>query len=184
MGHADRLDGKYDDMTLDVPYLSQLTDVHDFYWTNRACGAVSLAMVLAYHHSPIDDLLAFMTHAKEQGGFTQEDGWQYKYLEEESQSRGFTATVREGATPEDLLVALRRGEPVIISVVKRLFGRERGHILVVTGFEMARDEIKGFYFNDPESLYERTGKGQFVLLDDFTFDWKKRALFIAPQKSK
>jgi hypothetical protein len=171
-------------MTLNVPYLSQLTDVHDFYWTNRACGAVSLAMVLAFHHTPIEDLEAFMALAKERGGFTQEDGWHYAYLEREARSRGCDAIVREGATPEDLLVALRQGNPVIISVVKRLFGRERGHILVLTGFEMARDEIKGFYYNDPESLYESSGKGQFVLLDDFTYDWKKRALFITPQKSK
>jgi len=167
---------------LDVPYLSQLTDIHDFYWTNRACGAVSLAMVLAYHHAPLEDLQVFMTTAKEMGGFTQEDGWQYAYLEAEAKKKGFDARVCEGATPEDLLVELRGGNPVIISVVKRLFGRERGHILVVTGYEMARDEIKGFYYNDPESLYERTGKGQFVLLDDFTFDWKKRALFITPRK--
>ena len=171
-------------MTIDVPYISQLTDVKNLYWTNRACGAVSLAMVLAYHGSPITDLESFMTEAKEKGGFTQENGWFYSCLEGEAKKRGYDARVKEGTSVEELLQPLRDGNPVIISVVKRLFGKERGHILVLTGFEMARDEIKGFYYNDPESLYEKTGKEQFVLLDDFTFDWKKRALFIVPQKTK
>ncbi len=169
-------------MTLDVPYISQLTDIHDPYWVNRACGGVSLAMVLGFHGSPIEDLQVFMNEAKQNGGFTQENGWFYTCLEDEAKKRGFIATTKEGVDAESLMVALREGNPVIISVVKRLFGRERGHILVLTGFEMARDEIKGFYYNDPESLYERTGKGQFVLLDDFEYDWKRRALFITPQK--
>ncbi len=171
-------------MVLDVPFISQLTDIEDRYWINRACGAVSLAMVLAYHHQPILDLQEFMADAKEKGGFTQESGWFYAYLENTAKEKGFTTAIREGVTSEDLLVELRGGNPVIISVVKRLFGKERGHILVLTGFEMARDEIKGFYYNDPESLYERTGKGQFVLLDDFEADWKKRALIITPKKVK
>ena len=123
-----------------------------------------------------------MTEAKEKGGFTQEDGWFYSYLENSAKERGFTTLFREGASGEELLTHLRDGNPVLISVVKRMFGKERGHILVLTGFEMARDEIKGFYYNDPESLYERTGKGQFVLLDDFEADWKKRMLVIRPQK--
>jgi uncharacterized protein YvpB len=169
-------------MVIDVPYISQLTDIEDRYWTNRACGAVALAMVLAYHKKPIEDLQEFLTTAKEKGGFTQEDGWFYAYLENEAKERGFATVFREGASSEELLTHLREGNPVIISVVKRLFGKERGHILVLTGFEMARDEIKGFYYNDPESLYERTGKGQFVLLDDFESDWKKRMLVLIPQK--
>jgi Peptidase_C39 like family len=171
-------------MVIDVPYISQLTDIQDLYWTNRACGAVSLAMVLAYHGAPIIDLHGFLTTAKEKGGFTQEDGWFYVYLEKAAKEKGFDASFREGISTEQLLAPLRDGNPVIVSVVKRLFGKERGHILVLTGFEMARDEIKGFYYNDPESLYERTGKGQFVLLDDFEADWKKRALFITTEKPK
>ncbi len=169
-------------MIIDVPYISQLTDIPDPYWVNRACGAVSLAIVLAYHHAPIPDLQAFMDDAKKSGGFTQENGWFYSCLETEAKKRGFDAVIQEGVDTESLMTALREENPVIVSVVKRLFGKERGHILVLTGFEMARDEIKGFYYSDPESLYERTGKGQFVLLDDFEFDWKKRALFISPQK--
>jgi uncharacterized protein YvpB len=168
-------------MILDVPYISQLVDIQDSYWMNRACGAVALAMVFVYHRKPITDLHAFMMTAKEKGGFTQEAGWFYAYLEYEAKDRGFDTVFREGASSEDLLTHLRDGNPVIISVVKHLFGKERGHILVLTGFEMARDEIKGFYYNDPESLYERTGKGQFVLLDDFESDWKKRMLVIRPQ---
>jgi hypothetical protein len=167
-------------MLIDVPYISQLTDIEDRYWINRACGAVALAMVLAHHKKPIDNLHVFLSQAKAKGGFTQEAGWFYSHLEHEAKERGFTTVFREGATTEDLLVYLRAGNPVIISVVKRLFGKERGHILVLTGFEMARDEIKGFYYNDPEALYEYTGKAQFTHLDDFEADWKKRALFIVP----
>jgi hypothetical protein len=73
---------------------------------------------------------------------------------------------------------------VIISVVKRLFGKERGHILVVTGYKKDREHLEGFYYNDPESLYMETGKDQYVKLSDFENDWKKRALYISPQRDK
>ncbi len=171
-------------MRLDVQYISQLTDIHDEYWTNRACGGVSLAMVLAYHQTPIENLLVFLGEAKRDGGFTQEKGWFYVYLESAAKRVGHHAHVEDPTTIENLISHLDHGEPVIISVVKRLFGKERGHILVVTGYKKDREHLEGFYYNDPESLYMETGKDQYVKLSDFENDWKKRALYISPQRDK
>ena len=75
-------------MKLDVPYYSQFLDIEDSFWMLRACGAVSLAMVVEYEGIILPDILAFCHEARDRGGYHVENGWVHDYLVKKAKDVG------------------------------------------------------------------------------------------------
>lgn len=162
----------------DIPYISQLIDIKDSYWTNRACGGVCLAMAFSYLGKTISDLEKYFYEAEEKGYFKQTYGWYHQGLVNLAKESGFDAYRSEGGTVEDLVKEIEEGSVPILSVHKRLFGTKRSHLVVVTGFvKNTVGKIVGFYINDPERLYYPKDR-QYVSTKLLEMDWTRRYVVI------
>lgn len=171
---------KDDDISFinDIPYISQLIDIKDNYWTNRACGGVCLAMAFSYLDKPISDLEKFFYDAESAGHFKQTYGWYHQGLVDLAKESGFNAYRSEGGTVDDLVKEIKEGSVPILSVNKRLFGTKRSHLVVATGFvKNKEDKIVGFYINDPEKLYYPK-EPQYVSTKLLEIDWTRRYVII------
>ena len=102
-------------MKLSVPYYSQFVDIDDPFWMLRACGAVSLKMVLEYHGKNVPDILTLCNEAKEKGGYDMTNGWVHDYLVQKAKDFGLQSERKENMesfgwgvdkTKEQLLVKL------------------------------------------------------------------------------
>ena len=165
---------KLDSMKLAVPYHSQFLDIADPFWILRACGATSLAMVLEYHGLPELNILSFCNEAKEKGGYDMKNGWVHDYLVLKATELGFTAYRKEGMEDVDEIISsLEQGNPVIVSVEKKVLEQKRFHILVVVGYEN-----ENFIYHEPESTDRE--RGQYRVCDTETFMeyWRRKAIFI------
>jgi len=137
-------------MKLSVPYYSQFVDIQDSFWMLRACGGLCLKMVAEYHLS-VDNLsnedgkvvpciLELCNEAKERGGYDMQNGWVHDYLVTKAQELGLQAYRKEGITSlEEIYASLDAGNPVIVSVEKRVLEQTRFHLVVLTGFEQHAD---------------------------------------------
>ena len=134
-------------MKLEAPYYSQFVDINDPFWMIRACGAASLKMVLEYHGKVVPDLISLCNEARERGGYDMSNGWVHDYLVTKAQELGLDAYREEGLTDIVTITAsLESGNPVIVSVEKRVLEQKRFHIIVLTGYEN-----ENFFYHEPES---------------------------------
>jgi uncharacterized protein YvpB len=164
-------------MKLPVPYYSQFLDISDSFWMLRGCGAVSLAMVLEYHGAPQLDILSFCNEAKEKGGYDMTNGWIHDYLVTRALEMGFVSERKENlADLDEILASLAAGNPVIVSVEKRVLEQKRFHMLVVVGYEDG-----SFIYHEPESTDR--GCGQYRMCDTETFMEYWRGKIITVSKS-
>jgi cell wall-associated NlpC family hydrolase len=162
----------------EVPHLSQLLDITDTYWTNRACGGVCLAMALSYFGRPIGDLDSFCSIAESKGYFYQTYGWAHQGLVELAREAGFNGYRSEGGTIEDIAKEVHLGNVPILSVSKKLFGVHRRHLVVAIGTLLdVSGEVIGIYVHDPETLY-RSEQPQYVSRKLLNADWTKRYIVI------
>ena len=126
-------------MKLDVPYYSQFVDIQDPFWMLRACGGVSLAMVAEFHGVQIPELASLCNEAKERGGYDMTNGWVHDYLVTRAQEFGLDAYRKEGLTDiEEIIAALQAGNPVIVSVEKRVLEQKRFHMIVLVGYDKSQ----------------------------------------------
>ncbi len=162
----------------EVPYISQLIDLKDTYWTNRACGGVCLAMAFAFLGKPIEDMEKYFYEAENVGHFKQSYGWYHQGLVDLAKEAGFQTYRSEGGIIEDLVKEISNGAVPILSVNKRLAGTKRSHLIVATGF--AKDingRTVGIYVNDPERLYYPKDP-QYVNVKFLDIDWTHRYIVI------
>lgn len=168
-------------MKLSVPYYSQFVDIQDPFWMLRACGAASLLMIAEFHGVKDLDMLSLCNEAKEKGGYDLENGWVHDYLVAKANELGLTSHRKEGMLNTDELVSsLCAGNPVIVSVEKRVLEQKRFHMVVLVGFEENdRGDILSFYYHEPESTNKE--KGQYRICDAETFlhYWRGKAIFIS-----
>ncbi len=194
-------------MKLNVPYYSQFVDVTDPFWMLRACGAVSLKMVAEYHSAAVPDIVTLCNEARDRGGYDMSNGWIHDYLVMKAKELGLDAHRKEGMTNMDEIIAsLDAGNPVIVSVEKRVLEQTRFHLIVLTGLELSADsrgtdaEQRGkntddivsqlangyklkatgcIFYHEPESTDKE--KGQFRKCDIETFQnyWRGKAIFIS-----
>lgn len=160
----------------DVPALSQYLDLDDTTWQGRACGVISLAMLLNYHGLEIDsnELLkdAFASECY-LGGI----GWKHKELARlaerfELQAKNFDwATLEETVAFEQMLQALQKG-PILASIHHTFDPQKGGHLIVVTGLE-----DNTVFYNDPDAK-ERSEIKKSIPVDVFRHGWKKRIIEI------
>jgi ABC-type bacteriocin/lantibiotic exporter with double-glycine peptidase domain len=162
-------------MKLTVPYYSQFADIQDPFWMLRACGAACLKMVAELHGKETADLVSLCNEAKDRGGYDMQNGWVHDYLVMKAQELGLQAERKEGLTDTiDMVSSLESGNPVIVSVEKRVLEQTRFHMVVLVGYENGK-----FFYHEPESTDKE--KGQYRMCDESTFMnyWRGKAIFIS-----
>ena len=183
-------------MKLDVPYYSQYLDINDPFWMLRACGAMCFKMVAEYNGKNIPDVVAFCNEAKEKGGYDMTNGWVHSYLVTKAQELGLQARRSEGLTSitNEITESLDAGNPVIVSVEKRLLEQTRFHMIVIVGYEKEEDALVGsvepasgyslvaknyFYYHEPESTDRTRGAYRTCDVETFKNYWRGKAIFIS-----
>lgn len=162
-------------MKLNIPYYSQFIDIQDPFWMLRACGGISLKMVAEFQGATVPDLLTLCNEAKDRGGYDVENGWIHDYLVMKAKELGLQAKRKEGMTDVDELLAfLESGNPVIVSVEKRVLEQKRFHILVLVGFDG-----EGFIYHEPESTDKEKGQYRTCTFDTFMEYWRGKAIFVS-----
>jgi uncharacterized protein YvpB len=161
-------------MKLNVPYYSQFVDIQDPFWMLRACGAVSLKMVGEFHGVPVPDVLTLCNEAKERGGYDMSNGWMHEYLVTKAHELGLHAERKEGLqTADEVIGSLEKGNPVIVSVEKRVLEQKRFHILVIVGYEDGQ-----FIYHEPESTDKERGSYRMCSTETFMEYWRGMGIFI------
>jgi len=168
-------------MKIDVPYYSQFVDIVDPYWMLRACGAAAYLMLVESHGLDRRDIVLFCNEAKEKGGYHIENGWVHDYLIEKAKLDGFDAYRKEGIEDLELIANhLQKGNPVIVSVEKRLLEQKRFHVILLVGYEKNEaGRITHLYYHESESTNKE--KGQYRMCDaaEFMEYFRGKALFIS-----
>jgi Peptidase_C39 like family len=177
-------------MKLAVPYYSQFVDVQDSFWVLRACGAVSLKMVIEFHLSvdsiskedgkKVPDILSLCNEAKEKGGYDMSNGWVHDYLVSKAREFGLQSFRKEGLTDlADIITSLDAGNPVIVSIEKRVLEQTRFHMIVIVGYEQNTEKGSCFYYHEPESTDKEKGQYRICSFETFMEYWRGKALFIS-----
>lgn len=161
---------------LEIPHLVQYYDVDEAIWQGRSCGIVSLAMVLDYYDIEID-IKELIDLGLKKDGYIDGVGWKHQIICDLAKHFGLKSHRTEDESIDNLIAALDRGEPVIISIHKDFDPENEGHLVVLNGFFTNEDELMGFYVNDPVGASYKH-KNQFIKLDKFLAGWKKRAIYV------
>lgn len=166
---------KFANMKLTVPYYSQFIDIADPFWMLRGCGAVSFAMVATFHGVKIPSIIDFCNEAKDVGGYDMTNGWVHDYLVNKAKEYGLEAERKEGLTDlNEIMSSLEKGNPVIVSVEKRVLEQKRFHMLVVVGYEDGM-----IIYHEPESTDKERGQYRRCDTETFMNYWRGKALFVS-----
>lgn len=174
-------------MKLPVPYYSQFTDIQDPFWMLRACGAVSLIMIAEFHGREAPEIISFCNEAKEKGGYDMKNGWVHDYLVAKAEDFGLQAYRKEGlSNVDEIKISLDRGNPVIVSVEKRVLEQTRFHMVVLVGYEDESLDSQSssssgpyFIYHEPESTDKEKGQNRVCSQDVFMKYWRGKAIFIS-----
>ncbi|OGD67048.1 hypothetical protein A2442_00275 [Candidatus Campbellbacteria bacterium RIFOXYC2_FULL_35_25] len=182
---------------LDIPYYSQYDDVKDEHWKPRACGAVCLKMVLDFMKPSETSVSDFVLSANERGAFG-EYGWIHQELINVAKNFGVSLERKEFKSEdkikseklleqgiEEIISSLRGDKPVLISTIRKWTEEKKFHTVVLTGFKEDEQELKGFYYNDPDYEGEdpnpsggQGGENLFVDINTFKKYWRRLAIFV------
>jgi hypothetical protein len=166
-------------MKLTVPYYSQFVDVQDSFWMLRACGAVSLKMVVEAHGVQVPDIVTLCNEAKDRGGYDMSNGWIHDYLVSKARELGFQSCRKEGLIDvSEIIASLDAGNPVIVSVEKRVLEQTRFHLLVLVGYDQNTEKGSCFYYHEPESTDKEKGQYRICSFETFMEYWRGKAIFI------
>ncbi|MCF7843748.1 C39 family peptidase [Candidatus Gracilibacteria bacterium] len=188
-------------MKLPVPYYSQFVDIQDPFWMLRACGGTCLKMVAEYHLPTgipnregivVPDILSLCNEAKERGGYDMQNGWVHDYLVNKAKELGLQAHRSEGLTniTDEIIASLDAGNPVIVSVEKRVLEQTRFHLIVIVGYEKEDNvselvdsfKLKSnscFYYHESESTDKERGQYRTCDVETFMNYWRGKAIFIS-----
>jgi len=175
---------------LDVPYYSQYLHVQDEFWKPRACGIACLKMAMDNFREAnltIDDLI---NEANKRGGFG-EFGWIHDFIVEMARELGFNSHKKEWKSEiesvqenliqdatQEFIDNLSSGCPIIVPTAKSFSEKNKFHQVLLTGFEIKKGTLWGFYYHDPDSLDEDSGKHNFVPIDVFKNYWRRMAIYV------
>ena len=177
-------------MLLPIPYYSQKIDASDPHWKERACGILSLKMVLDFlgAKTPLSD--EFIQRGVTSGAYG-EWGWMHEGLVSVASLFGITMRRKEFRSQDsveaekllkkgvdELVLSIEKGKPVLISAIKKWVETKKFHMMVLVGFEMDEGVLKGFYYHDPDAHTPREGKDQFVSIETFKKHWRRMAIFV------
>jgi uncharacterized protein YvpB len=169
----------YKDIKLDVPYFSQYVDIQDGGHRLRACGMTSAYMILKYFGVNVPSLDEMVERGMREGGYGP-SGWKHDYFVTLFREYGFSCERQENMRDKDIEIfrmAIKNGNPVIISVTLRLWDQRNFHMLVLTGIrENINGELEGFFYHDPASLKEGGARHFYVPVPLFFTDWRRMAI--------
>lgn len=176
-------------MKLSVPYYSQFVDIQDPFWMLRACGGLCLKMVAEFNGVKVLNILELCNEAKERGGYDMHNGWVHDYLVTKAKELGLQAYRKEGIIDlQEIYASLDAGNPVIVSVEKRVLEQTRFHMIVLVGYDKRVESelatsyqlpaTSCLYYHEPESTDKE--KGKFRSCDETTFlqYFRGKAIFI------
>jgi len=162
-------------MKLQVPYYSQYVDITDSFWMLRACGATCLKMIGEFHGKIVPDIVTLCNEAKDRNGYHMANGWVHDYLVTKAKEFGLHAERKEKLiTLDEIIASLDRGNPVMVSVEKRVLEQTRFHIVVVVGYEG-----NSIFYHEPESTDKEKGKYRTCTQEEFKNYWRGMAIFIS-----
>ena len=155
-------------MKLPVPYYSQYLDIQDPFWMLRACGAASMKMVAEFHGKEVPSVVDLCNEARDRGGYDMTNGWVHDYIVMKLNEFGLEASRKEGMDSlDELITSLEAGNPVIVSVEKRVLEQTRFHMLVLVGFD-----DNGFIYHEPESTDKERAQFRSCTFDVFMEYWR------------
>jgi hypothetical protein len=161
-------------MKLDVPYYSQFIDIQDPFWMLRACGGLCFTMVAKYHGVQVPDILTLCNEAKGKGGYDMNNGWVHDYILTKAHEFGLEAYRKEGLTDiKEIVESLVSGNPVIVSVEKRVLEQKRFHMVTVVGYE---DDM--IIYHETESTVKEKGMYRRCAVETFMQYFRGKAIFI------
>lgn len=175
-------------MKLKIPYYSQKIDVKNDEWKNRACGIVCLSMVLDFFDKNTLSLDELIELGVESGAYGK-SGWIHKGLIDIADKFGVVLESREFKLSDNvetlreegikqITKALKEGTPVLVSVVKQFKYSDKFHMVVLVGFDGSEENLKGFYYHDPDADSAEEGENLFVPIETFRKQWRRMAIFI------
>ncbi len=163
-----------------VPAYSQFLDVKNKDWQHRACGIVSLKMVMDFWGKKTDRKYPTIEALIEEGvnkkAVTKNWDWIHKGLVDIAKAHGFKGESFDwaGNSSRDafLLLKTKLNNPVIASIHKNLNFGDTGHLIVIKGLKNGN-----IYYNDPDSK-KRREIPRIAPIDAFLLGWKKRIIVI------
>lgn len=186
---------------LDVPYISQYSIGRDSDGRSRACGAACVKMILDYKGNSDTDFLTIVREGQTiKGAYISGIGWthsglaallrnhdvgayaeEFRSIEVDVEHQTFEPSQFEDKHVERGIQKIAREvkneRPVIISGVVGWKEVDKPHLMIAVGVEKEGDEIRGFYYNDPDDENEE-GKDKYINVETFRKYWRKFAIFI------
>ena len=173
-----------------VPRLSQYKDVgiedFDNFWQKRACGIVSLVMVMKYFQPliPTKTIDTLIMEGLEKEHYIQGIGWKHKGIVELAKDFGFAGKTFDMANEEEHEQSFKafmkelEKQPVIVSIHKDFKLNGGGHLVAATGFKETMNKLS-LEINDPDCKSKK-GVRRVVSAERFKAGWKKRFIVIKP----
>lgn len=186
---------------LDVPYVSQYLIGRDSDGLSRACGAACVKMLLDYRGQNVDFFSLLREGQTIKGAYISGIGWahvgltallrnhnvgayaeEFRSIDVDTKNQEFRPSPYEAGHVERGIQKIAGKildwkHPVIVSGIKNWNEKDKWHDMVITGVEKEGDEIKGFFYHDPDDENE-PGDNRFVDKETFRRYWRKFAIFI------
>lgn len=177
-------------MKLNTPYYSQFIDVQDSFWMIRACGGVCLKIVAEWNGKIVPDIVSLCNEAKERSGYDMHNGWVHDYIVTRAQEFGLQAYRKEGIVGcDEIISSLDAGNPVIVSVEKRVLEQTRFHMIVVVGYDTKNESESSspydlvpmtyLYYHESESTDREKGQYRVCSKETFLEYFRGKAIFIS-----
>lgn len=170
-----------------INLLSQIRDIKSRAWKRRACGIVSLCMVMNHYakHISKQSLQSLIDRGVTIGAYKPGIGWTHQGLLNIAQEYGFIGERFDYAHTEpqealQLLLSHVQYGPVIASIHKGFNPKNGGHLIVVNGYTTT-DAGTTIYIVDPMSKKKKRNV-RLVSQNMFINGWKKRFIVISPQQ--
>lgn len=173
-----------------MPFYSQRINVSDAHWKERACGILSLKMVLDFLGTTTPPSDEFIKEGISAGAYG-EWGWTHTGLVSVAAQFGIPMKQKEFRSQDpreaeellkeginELVLSIEKGKPVLISAIKKWVETKKFHMMVLVGFEMDGGVLRGFYYHDPDAYIESEGKDQFAPIETFKKHWRRMAIFV------
>ena len=145
------------------------------YWGWRACGIVDLQMILAtLHHDGFSKTtMDLVEEGLKLGGYdvANDVGWYHKALASLGRKYGLESTVKKFIPSSKIAEEIIDGKYVLASIKSEM----GGHLLLVYGFRLGSEGLKGFWLHDPNT-YNCWGQNSFVAKDNFDALFTRRVI--------
>jgi hypothetical protein len=171
-------------LLLTIPHYSQHLNVSE-YWKQRSCAVACTKMVLDARRKKSPILQDLILECEDSYGYDENRGWAHVAISGILEKYGIFSERKEYKNSEelfetgvqDIVFALRKGNPVMISTIKNWEDEKKFHMVLFVGFEAEDGEFSGFYYHDPDVEESGLGENLFVSFDRFKKYWRRLAIF-------